>query len=437
MKKITTIIILLILFGCSSQSVVEGLIDWESGDKYRAEQVVHALIIGEYASVRENFNSAMKNALNLKKLREAWESVAAEAGEFINFVNVEELPSEEYDIYLVTTRHEHMGVVTRVVFDINNDLITGLHMRFAEIYDVIHDGTPEVRNGFTEFYVVVGEGTEYPLNGLLSIPENTKELVPGVVLVHGSGPLDMNETAFGITFFKDVAEYLARHGIAVLRYDKRTFAHGMKLAENYGDTLTVWQEVIEDALLAKEILEQHEAVDASRVFILGHSLGGMLAPRIVHHGDFAGGIIMAGSPRSLLDIMYDQAVYFYELMDISEEEKAKLYSEADTALAEAAETYYFQEMDLYSTEFYLTADGKPYFILQGDKDIQVYADRDFAMYQQIARGHENHITLKLYDGLTHFFTRSVMEEPTLEDYIPGSKVEEEPLQDIVQWINNH
>ena len=65
-------------------------------------------------------------------------------------------------------------------------------------------------------------GKEYPLNGLLTLPDNTEEKVPAVVLVHGSGASNMDEKVMKLTPFKDLAEGLAEKGIASVRYDKRT-----------------------------------------------------------------------------------------------------------------------------------------------------------------------------------------------------------------------
>ncbi|WP_054970673.1 alpha/beta hydrolase family protein [Alicyclobacillus ferrooxydans] len=70
--------------------------------------------------------------------------------------------------------------------------------------------------------IVLGAETNYPLNGRLAIPDGTKELLPAVVLVHGSGPSNMDEKVGNITPFKDLAQGLSQKGIAVLRYDKST-----------------------------------------------------------------------------------------------------------------------------------------------------------------------------------------------------------------------
>ena len=77
--------------------------------------------------------------------------------------------------------------------------------------------------------MVIGAETKYPLNGILSIPNETNKLFPAVVLVHGSGPSNMDEKVGNNYPFKDFAEGLSNRGIAVLRYDKRTFVYGKEM----------------------------------------------------------------------------------------------------------------------------------------------------------------------------------------------------------------
>ena len=77
--------------------------------------------------------------------------------------------------------------------------------------------------------VVIGKGTEYPLNGLITIPDGAYGPSPAVVMVHGSGASNMDEKVIKLTPFRDLADGLAAHGIASIRYDKRTFVHGRKM----------------------------------------------------------------------------------------------------------------------------------------------------------------------------------------------------------------
>ena len=73
--------------------------------------------------------------------------------------------------------------------------------------------------------IIIGENTNHPLSGILTLPDNIDKPVPAIVLVHGSGPSNMDEKVGKLTPFKDLAEGLASRGIAVIRYDKRTYAH--------------------------------------------------------------------------------------------------------------------------------------------------------------------------------------------------------------------
>jgi len=77
--------------------------------------------------------------------------------------------------------------------------------------------------------VVIGQGTEFPLKGLLTFPDGTEGPVPAVVMVHSSGSSNMDEKVMKLTPFRDLAEGLARHGIASVRYDKRSFVYPRKM----------------------------------------------------------------------------------------------------------------------------------------------------------------------------------------------------------------
>ena len=132
--------------------------------------------------------------------------------------------------------------------------------------------------------------------------------VPAVVLVQGSGPSDRDETFGGSKPFKDVALGLATRGIAVLRYDKRTKVHGARMAA--GANFTVQQEVIDDVLEAVKGLRAQTRIDPARIFVLGHSLGGMLIPRIgTVDQALAGLVVMAGAARPIEEAIVAQTRY--------------------------------------------------------------------------------------------------------------------------------
>src|SRR5437868_1779970 len=98
-------------------------------------------------------------------------------------------------------------------------------------------------DSFKEREVTVGEG-EWKLPGTLTVPNGSGPF-PAIVLVHGSGPNDRDETVGAIKVFKDLAEGLASRGIAVLRYEKRTKQYAGRMAGL--PKMTVAEETVDDA----------------------------------------------------------------------------------------------------------------------------------------------------------------------------------------------
>ena len=298
--------------------------------------------------------------------------------------------------------------------------------------------------------IVVGAGTKYPLNGLLTLPGDLSKPVPAVVMVHGSGASNMDEKVMKLTPFKDLAEGLARHGIASLRYDKRSFAHGLKMIRN--KSLTVKEETIEDAILAVKMLREDPRIDHSRIFILGHSMGAMLAPRIDAEGaDVRGLIMMAGTPYRLEDIVLRQlrqagrgkslmsrivrlehAFYrrkFRGLYEMSDEEAKKKKFAGNLTL------YYFKEMGQKTAADYLLASPKPVLILQGGRDFQVLAKKDYRGFRKALAGRAR-TWFRLYPELDHCFVEGIYDDilKASREYKVERHIPEEVIGDIAKFV---
>ncbi len=164
---------------------------------------------------------------------------------------------------------------------------------------------------------------QWALPATLTMPVGSGP-VPAVVLVHGSGPGDRDATVGQIKQFKDLALGLASRGIAVLRYDKRTRVHANLMRDLAG--LTVKDETIDDAIAAVQVLRSTSGVDPNRIVVLGHSLGGMLVPRIAAAGPpVAGFVVMAGAARPIQQAVVEQARYLAQADGaISAEEQAQI-----------------------------------------------------------------------------------------------------------------
>lgn len=304
--------------------------------------------------------------------------------------------------------------------------------------------------------IIVGEHSKYPLQGELTLPDRIEVPAPAVVFVHGSGSSNMDEKVGKLTPFKDLAEGLAEHGIISIRYDKRSYAHGWKMLKDKSVPITVKEETIEDAILAAELLRKDARVDANRVFIVGHSMGGMLAPRIDGEGgDFRGLILMAGSPRRIEEILMEQTDEMLLSMKgltkvIAEKQKKKLHhlfdglyelsdEEAKKKKVGGGTTlYYFKEMGEHAVPTYLAKSQKPMLIMQGEKDFQVKADLDFKLYQKIL-GDRTNVTYKLYENLNHAFVPSVYGNiaSAKKEYSVEQHIGEEVIADIASFIRNN
>lgn len=298
--------------------------------------------------------------------------------------------------------------------------------------------------------IIVGAGTEYPLNGLMTLPDDLSEKVPAVVFVHGSGASNMDERIYKLTPFKDLAEGLAECGIASVRYDKRTLVYGRKMRKL---PITVKEETIDDAILAAQLLRSDPRIDPDAVYIVGHSMGAMLAPRIdAEGGRFRGLILMAGSPFRLEEIVVRQlkqtgqskggimraivgledrifSKKFDGLYEMSDEEAKK------KKFAGAATLYYFKEMGRKTAVDYLKETDKPVLIMQGGKDFQVLPEADFAGFREQLEGRAN-VEYRLYDELNHLFVKGIYHDilKAGKEYRVEQHIGPEVADDIAAFI---
>lgn len=273
---------------------------------------------------------------------------------------------------------------------------------------------------------------------------------PAIVLVHGSGPNDRDETIGANKPFLDLAWGLASQEIVVLRYDKRTKVFPDQMAA-LSTTLTVKEEVVDDAAAAAALLRTEESVDPKRVFVLGHSLGGTLIPRIALADPQATGfVILAGATRPLEDLMLIQSEYLarldgtlsaYEITAL-DDLKRQVDQVKDPALSTAAHPQgllgapvsYWLDLRGYNPAEAAVAVDRPMLILQGDRDYQVGVE-DLNGWK-LTLSSRSDVQFKLYTGLNHLFMPGDGKSTPAEYQTPGH-VAEEVVNDIADWVRQH
>jgi dienelactone hydrolase len=420
-----------------------------------AQDFVDLLVKGDFSSAEGKFDQTMKTALPISKLEELWSSLLNQAGAFQGQTGTHTERQKNYDVVFVTCQFEQMLLDVKVVFDAAGQ-IAGLFFLPAEAPSPAYEPPSYVNAGsFSEQDVTVGSG-EWTLPGTLTLP-NGDGPFPAVVLVHGSGPNDRDETIGPNKPFRDLAWGLASQGVAVLRYEKRTKQYGEKMAVMQ-DTLTVKEETVDDALAAVALLRQTSKIDPQRIFVLGHSLGGMLLPRI-GAGDalntglpgdaqIAGLIALAGAARPLEDIILDQATYLANLDDtISADEQAALDKLTEqvarvkdpqlSAAVPASElpwnthAAYWLDLRGYNPAEAAKTLPQPMLILQGGRDYQVTtADLDL---WKTALSSRSNVQFNFYADLNHLFIIGQGPSTPDEYKIPGH-VDEQVIDDIAAWI---
>jgi esterase/lipase len=405
-----------------------------------AIDLIYNLSEEKYDDAYSKFNQDLKNALSLSQLKETWKYILNLYGDFQEIKSTLNSTELNYSVIFLNATFSNNYLITfKIVFD-EDDGINGFWITdFISISDYFPPTYVNLQN-FTEEDILIGDNWKLPAT--MSIPKGNGPF-PGVILVHGSGPNDRDETIGPNKPFKDIAWGLASQGIIVLRYEKRTYTYSeeMSILKN----ITVREEVIEDAILAANTMKNYQNVDENNLFVIGHSLGGMLAPRIASQNDVLKGIaILAGPARKIEDLLINQTKYIANIdgkidenesiqIDIIQDQVKKI---KDLNINENESIFgayrpYWDDLNNYNqveTAKNLSID---IFIVQGERDYQVTL-ADYNIWLNSIGSNDN-VELILYPQLNHLFI-SGTGNSTPEEYLTEGHVDNTVIEDITNWI---
>ena len=420
-----------------------------------AQQIVTQVAQGDFAAVEQRLADRIKPFIPVGTIQATWQGLEQQFGAFQEQGKISAVQTPQGPVQVVTCIFERASLDVNITLNDAGEIV-GLTVTPVGTVEQQVNATyrpplyarPE---RFHEQEVQIGHG-KWVLPGTLSIPQGDGPFA-ALLLVHGSGPLDRDETIPPNKPFRDLAWGQASQGIAVLRYEKRTKVYAAQLGSER-ETLTVKEEVIDDALEAVALLRARPEIDAQQIFVLGHSLGGYLAPRIgAADPRIRGLIILAGSARPLEDVILDQMTYVLSLsipdpvarqqqlallkkqVELVKDAK-RLPTAAATDLPLNVPAAYWIDLNAYQPEKVAQTLKQPMLFLQGDGDYQVTRD-DFQIWQDALSGRGD-VQFIIYPALSHLFMLiEGGKKATPATYTVAGHVTEQVVNEIGSWIKRH
>ena len=420
---------------------------WAFGASALAEQeradfavsMIEALAAGKYDTVEAASDPALIQAVAQSGgYASVWAQITSALGTFVECTGAE----DSGDAVLVYCDFAQTGAVLSV------GVTQEMRLSGLILSDLLPHEDAQEDGSYMEEDVIFRSGEEDETGATLTFPEGDGPF-PAVLLVPGSGAADRDASAYGLTPFRDLARGLAQRGIASIRYDKYSYAHPELLQAD----CTIEREYLLDTRAALDALLSDSRI--SRVFVLGHSQGAMLGPRILGdllpHADgrLAGGILLAGTPKHLWEIQYRQNL---DLLDLTEktyspEQLAEMGVDLNAQRAQLEAEV--QKIDFFGLPASYQADemrvdaaqaaiqnNLPLWIGQGAKDWQVLPEEGLEAWKGALAGSDLDVSYHLYPDMNHLLI-DMEGEPTysVEDYlVPGAHVDENLIEDLATWI---
>lgn len=408
--------------------------------KAKSAKIFEQIRNREFSSVVALFDTNISKRIDTTRLRSTWDKLLPIAGPFVKVIGIEKDTSDTSNAIIQHLQFEKRKIDFKLVYSQNGKIkgIMFLPDKPRERYKLPNYHKPEL---IKDSVLSIQDGP-FRLPGILTKP-NKAGRFPAVILIHGTGPNDKDETVGPMKIFKDLSIGLASQGVAVYRYEKRTRVYSVISALN--KNFTVKDETLEDAVSAYKLLKKDSTIDSTAIYLCGHGMGGMLLPRIAKIIPGVKGLIYLGSnARPLEDIQYEQTVYVLGFDTIIKDHKTFLDSikrevnkikmlkptDTDSSFIFRLPHSYWIDMNKYNPVKSAEELKTPMLFIFGDRDYQV-TDVDLNLWKSGLKG--SNVEFKSYKNLNHFFITGEGKSVPSE-YGKSANVDITMINDIANWI---
>lgn len=362
----------------------------------KSKKYAEQMVSGLFAPVWEDFSKDLANQLPEESLKGSFQSVLSGLTGYQGIHRIEEGESDGYQMVIVVLAYgENQGRSIRFVYD-SEGHIAGIWFDAAVLDKKETSDTN--RSSQTDNYlkkeITVGR-EPYELKGTLLIPEQAKKAP--VVILFGSDDWDMDGTigTAGNTPLKDVAEGLAKQGIATLRYHTRKYEYADKLT----DALGIYDSFLQDASYAVDQMYNEREIDTGHIYLaaMGENASRMSALVKRKKNRLSGVILMGAKPLKMQES-------FYASPDKKVEIDAAYFMEENSTI--------------------------PLLVMQGKADFETTTE-DYEQWKEIWKG-RSHVTYREYEYLNHYFMTTTGKSDAT-DYNAKNSVSSQVISEIAKW----
>lgn len=397
---------------------------------------------GKFADAQAFFDASAQEKVTPQTLENMWKQITAQLGAYESINGAQNKSQNDLQSVVLDCKFKRDSQPFQFIFNKENKMVGFFivpKMNVPQYKPAAYTDT----TSFKESFITIKSG-EFDLPGMLTLPKKGEKF-PLVIFVHGSGPSDMDETVGQNKPFKDLAAGFAGKGIASIRYVKRT----MLYPQSFNDkAYTLKEEVTDDLEQVITYAQSLPEIDQSKIYIFGHSLGGMIAPKVAAKNPALKGIIIAAAPARTFNTVFTEQLEY--LKSKSQDTSAASKKAFEDAIKESKQASALKPntlkpdslinglpvsylLDINSLNQVATAKklNTRIMVIQGGNDYQS-TTADYQLWNTALKNKKN-VTLKLYPMLNHLFS-FVNEKGTGMQYQQPGNVDEVVVNDVSDWI---